>query len=121
MSNIAKADGNHEFSRGADIWRMLGKKWTLLILHSVGTLQVVRFTKIKKNLGCISGTMLSEGLLELEREGLVTKMIHGAVPPKIEYRLTDSARELEVILKELDGWHTRWKAPVNDEYCLTTN
>ena len=58
----------------------------------------------------ISGTMLAERLLEMERERLVTKKIYGAVPPKVEYRLTASARELEAMLKELGKWHVRWKS-----------
>jgi DNA-binding HxlR family transcriptional regulator len=123
--NVAKAGGDgadDDFSRVANIWRMLGKKWTSSILNSVGSVQVARFTEIKNSLEGISGTVLSERLLELEREGLVTKEIYNAVPPKVEYRLTDSARELVVILKELDGRRARWKvaAAASDVSALAT-
>jgi DNA-binding HxlR family transcriptional regulator len=52
--------------------------------------------------------MLSERLLELENEGLLTKKVYGSVPPKVEYRLTASARELVLILTEVCTWHARW-------------
>ena len=52
--------------------------------------------------------MLSERLLELEREGLLTKKVYGSVPPKAEYRLTASARELVVIMSDVCAWHARW-------------
>lgn len=53
--------------------------------------------------------MLSERLLELEKEGLVTRKVHSGIPPKVEYSLTDRAMELESILNDLDRWHERWK------------
>jgi DNA-binding HxlR family transcriptional regulator len=42
--------------------------------------------------------------LELQREGLVSKKIYPAIPPRVEYSLTSRAKELEVILKELGEW-----------------
>ena len=95
---------NPELGYVDDILRILGKRWTMLILKSMGAREAMRFTELKKALAGISGTMLSERLLELEREGLVAKKIYGAVPPKVEYRLTASARELLVMLKEIDRW-----------------
>jgi DNA-binding HxlR family transcriptional regulator len=70
----------------------------------MGSREATRFSELKRSLD-ISGTMLSERLLKLEREGLVTKKIYGAVPPRVEYRLTDSARELQNILAEFAKWH----------------
>jgi DNA-binding HxlR family transcriptional regulator len=42
----------------------------------------------------ISSTVLADRLLELEREGLISKKIYPEIPPKVEYRLTVQAREL---------------------------
>jgi DNA-binding HxlR family transcriptional regulator len=88
----------------ASAWRILGKRWTLPILKIVGSKQAVRFNEIKKALAGISSTMLCEGLLELEREGLLVKNLRGS---KIEYSLTGSARELEFIMIKLDTWRDR--------------
>jgi DNA-binding HxlR family transcriptional regulator len=55
--------------------------------------------------------VLSERLLELEREGLVTKKIYPEVPPRVEYSITPQARELEVIIKDLARWANKWKSP----------
>jgi DNA-binding HxlR family transcriptional regulator len=59
----------------------------------------------------ISSTVLSDSLLGLEREGLISKKIYPEIPPKVEYRLTARARELGIILKELGVWAQRWKSP----------
>jgi DNA-binding HxlR family transcriptional regulator len=92
------------------IWEVLGKRWALLILKNLSTKEVIRFNELKKILSGISSTVLAERLLELEREGLVTKKIYPEIPPKVEYALTMRAKELEVILKELARWASRWKS-----------
>ena len=66
----------------AGILRILGKRWMLLILKSMSSREATRFGELKRTLTGISGTMLAERLLEMEREGLVTKKIYGAAPPK---------------------------------------
>jgi DNA-binding HxlR family transcriptional regulator len=75
-----------------------------------GKQDFIRFGELKKSLSGISSTMLTERLQKLEREGLVAKKVHSSVPPKVEYSLTASARELDAIVKELGGWYARWKA-----------
>jgi DNA-binding HxlR family transcriptional regulator len=94
-----------------NIWEVLGRRWSLLILKNLCSKEVIRFNEFKKLLPGISSTVLAERLLELEREGLVSKKIYPEVPPKVEYRLTVRAKELGVIMKELGTWASRWKAP----------
>ena len=94
-----------------DIWEVLGKRWSLLIIKNLSTKDTIRFNELKRALDGISSTVLSERLLELEREGLVSKKIYPEVPPRVEYSLTAQAKELEVIIKELGRWVSRWKRP----------
>ena len=91
------------------IWEVLGKRWALLIFKNLSTKEAIRFNELKKVLSGISSTVLSERLFELEGEGLVSKKIYTQIPPKVEYSLTTRAKELEVILKDLDEWASRWK------------
>ena len=95
----------------AHIWEVLGRRWSLLILKNLCSKEVIRFNEFKKLLSGISSTVLAERLLELEREGLVSKKIYPEVPLKVEYRLTVRAKELGVIMKELGNWASRWKVP----------
>jgi len=82
-------------------WRILGKRWTLPIVKIIGGREPLRFNEIKKALAGISNTMLTERLLELEHEGLVSTSFNGS---KIEYNLNASARELEFIFVKLERW-----------------
>jgi DNA-binding HxlR family transcriptional regulator len=94
-----------------NMWEVLGRRWALLILKNLHTKEAVRFNELKKLLPGISSTVLAARLLEMEREGLISKKIYPQIPPKVEYRLTARARELGVILKELGIWAQRWKSP----------
>jgi len=93
------------------IWEVLGRRWSLLILKSLCTNEVIRFNEFKMLLPGISSTVLAVRLLELEREGLVYKKIYPEIPPKVEYSLTVRARELGLVLRELGKWASRWKMP----------
>ena len=95
----------------ADVWEVLGRRWTLHILKNLSTRNVIRFNELKRALDGISSTVLAERLLELEREGLVTKKIYPEVPPRVEYSMTPQARELEVIIKDLARWANKWRRP----------
>jgi DNA-binding HxlR family transcriptional regulator len=94
-----------------DVWELLGRRWSLHILKNLKTKEVIRFNELKRLLPGISSTVLSERLLELEREGLVTKKIYPEVPLRVEYGITPQARELEVIIKDLARWANKWKRP----------
>jgi DNA-binding HxlR family transcriptional regulator len=91
----------------ANVWEVLGRRWSMLILKNLCTKEVIRFNEFKKLLPGISSTVLAERLLELEREGLVSKKIYPEIPPKVEYRLTLRAEELRVIFKKLGTWASR--------------
>ena len=95
----------------ANIWEVLGRRWSLLILKNFCTKEVIRFNELKRSLSGISSTVLSDRLLDLEREGLLSKKIYPEIPPKVEYRMTPQARELESIINELRKWADRWKSP----------
>ncbi|MGB9168142.1 MAG: helix-turn-helix domain-containing protein [Nitrososphaeraceae archaeon] len=92
-----------------DIWDVLSRRWSLLILKNISTKNVIRFNELKRSLKNISNTVLSDRLSELEREGLIAKKIYPEVPIKVEYRLTTKAKDLETILQSLSRWCEKWE------------
>lgn len=89
---------------------ILGRRWTRHILARLTSNQAMRFTELKRAMPGISGTMLSKRLSELEREGVITRKIHASVPPRVEYTLTEGARDLVRILRDLCLWHAKWNS-----------
>jgi DNA-binding HxlR family transcriptional regulator len=81
----------------------------MVIINSKESLQKNHsFQRIKKGLPGISSTVLSD---RLEREGLISKKTFSEISPKVEYRMTPQARDLETIMNELGKWANRWKSP----------
>ena len=92
-----------------NIWDVLGRRWSLLILKNLSSKNVVRFNELKRSLKDISNTVLSDRLSELEREALIAKKIYPAIPLSVEYRVTTKAKDLEPILQSLDRWCQKWE------------
>jgi DNA-binding HxlR family transcriptional regulator len=92
-----------------NIWEVLGKRWSLHILKNLSTNGIIRFNELKRLIPEISSTVLSQRLLELEREGLISKKIYSEIPVRVEYSLTPRTKELETILQQLNDWINRWE------------
>ncbi len=63
-------------------------KWTMLILEVLAEHGTLRFTRLGTLVGGISQKMLTQTLRQMERDGLVSRVVHPVVPPKVEYALT---------------------------------
>lgn len=87
-----------------DILSRLGDKWSLLVLVTLHANGTMRFNDIYKSIGDISQRMLTVTLRSLEADGIISRKIYAEVPPRVEYRLTESGEELMPHLEELVGW-----------------
>ena len=78
-------------------------RWKLMILRELcaGT---VRFGALRRALKGISEKMLTQHLRELERDGIVTRVVHDETPPRVEYSLTAAGAALRPILDALHAW-----------------
>ena len=91
-----------------DIWQILGRRWALSTLKNLSIKKSMRFSELVKLQPGLSNTVLSDRLSELEQHGLIQKKIYPEIPPKVEYKLTKQAKELETILEDLGNWADRW-------------
>ena len=82
----------------------IGGKWKLPILCSLLANGASRYNELLKNTRGISNTMLSKTLKELEDDGLVKRSEYLEVPIRVEYELTEKARQLQPILTDLIRW-----------------
>ena len=82
----------------------IGGKWRLPILCSLMANGNSRYNELLKNIRGISNTMLSKTLREMEDDGLVIRSEYLEVPIRVEYGLSEKARQLQPILAELIQW-----------------
>jgi DNA-binding HxlR family transcriptional regulator len=86
-----------------EILDRIGDRWTVLLVSSLEG-GPMRFSELGRRVEGISQKMLTQTLRGLERDGLVTRTVHAAVPPRVDYALTDLGRTLTPVLAALDVW-----------------
>lgn len=64
----------------------------------------MRFTEIKKHIPNITDRMLTLHLKEMEQNGLIERTIFAEVPPRVEYKLTQSTINLIPVWERLEKW-----------------
>ncbi len=86
---------------------MIGGKWKLLIINRLIRHPTIRFNELQKMLDPITHRTLTRQLRELEEAGLINRVTHPVVPPKVEYSLTEKGQSLTTILFQLGDWGSK--------------
>ncbi|HMG49251.1 MAG TPA: helix-turn-helix domain-containing protein [Inquilinus sp.] len=84
--------------------KMLEGRWKLLILFHLFGGKVLRFSELERAIPAISQKMLIQQLRGMEADGMVRRIVHHQVPPKVEYGLTDWGQALCPALDEILRW-----------------
>ncbi|WP_052248459.1 winged helix-turn-helix transcriptional regulator [Chryseobacterium taiwanense] len=92
----------------------IGGRWKLLILCKLEDGKL-RFSEIRKRINGITERMLTLQLREIEKEGLVKRTVYAEVPPRVDYELTEIAKELIPIWKQLDKWGKKHRELIQGE------
>lgn len=88
--------------------RIVGQKWTLQIVYFLLDGRSMRFCELQNRLGGVNPSTLSSRLKMLEEEGIVRRNQISAIPPHVEYRLTEMGRDLEKVIHEITRWSNQW-------------
>ncbi len=89
--------------------KVLEGRWKLTILFELFGGRTLRFSELERAIPGVTQKMLIQQLRDLERDGVVRRLVHPVVPPKVEYSLTRGGEELCPALDELLFWAQRWK------------
>lgn len=82
---------------------VLAGKWKILILWYLRR-DTLRFNELQKMLPRVTQKMLIQKLRELEKDGIVLRVVYPVVPPKVEYSLTEYGETLKPIIKQMYLW-----------------
>lgn len=83
--------------------KIIGSKWTMLILHSLFD-GIKRFGELQRELSPISPKTLSQRLMELEKDKIISRKVFAEIPLHVEYSLTDKGKSLRKIFKDMAEW-----------------
>ncbi|WP_431806477.1 winged helix-turn-helix transcriptional regulator [Microbacterium paraoxydans] len=82
---------------------VLGKRWNGMIVSALGG-GPATFVTLRRAVGGISDTVLSDRLAELTEAGLVARTVDAGPPIAVSYALTASGTGLLPILDDLGRW-----------------
>ena len=84
--------------------RIVEGRWKLVILFHLFGRTVLRFSDLERAISGVSQKMLTQQLRQLERDGMLRRIVHAQVPPKVEYELTPWGQALCPALDALLAW-----------------
>jgi DNA-binding HxlR family transcriptional regulator len=96
-----------QWSPDARALDLVGDKWTLLIVRDLAA-GPRRFVELQRVLPGISTEQLRSRLNRMVADGMLTRKRYREVPPRVDYALTDRARDLLPVLGELARWGYEW-------------
>lgn len=85
-----------------DALERIANRWTVLVTHVLEE-GPTRFNTLKSRLG-VSSQVLTRVLRDLERDGLILRMIYAEVPTRVEYSLTPLGSTMCAVVHEVRRW-----------------
>jgi DNA-binding HxlR family transcriptional regulator len=82
---------------------VLAHKWTLLIVLALKR-GPLRFTRLRSQVPGVTSQVLRDSLRELERDGIVVRQEFVAMPPHVEYSLTELGATLCEPARAIRAW-----------------
>ena len=76
-----------------EVLARVGDKWSVFVITLLGE-RTMRFTELQRSIEGISQRMLTLTLRQLERDGLVERVVYPVVPPRVEYSLTAARHDV---------------------------
>ena len=83
---------------------VIGGKWKPVMLCHLQNNGRMRTSALKRAIPTITQKMLTQQLRELEKDGIINRIVYDQVPPKVEYELSEYGQTLGKILSSLCYW-----------------
>ncbi|MEK4347808.1 winged helix-turn-helix transcriptional regulator [Paenibacillus sp. FSL P4-0184] len=88
-------------------FHVISGKWNLPILAILSENDNIRYNELKRRLHRITGTTLTNSLRDLIEYGIIHREQYNEVPPRVEYSLTSSGKELVPLIESVVEWGQR--------------
>ncbi len=100
---------------------LLSGKWPIYILYELMS-EPVRFNELLRRMPReMTHATLSRQLKEMEAKGLVVRIDHHEVPPRVEYETSAIGREFAPVLNAMAVWGEKYIAQMDRSASTPTN
>jgi DNA-binding HxlR family transcriptional regulator len=86
-----------------EVLDLIANKWTTLVIYALSR-GTKRYSELEHEIEGISQKMLTQTLRNLERDGLVSRVVYPVVPPRVDYTLTPLGKTLKEPLSAICAW-----------------
>jgi len=83
---------------------MIEGRWKAVIMCKLAKKGDLRFNQLLKGIDGVSTRILTKQLKELERDGLISRVMFNEMPPRVEYSLTEKGMSMLPVLSALSDW-----------------
>lgn len=104
MNRVRGSTGSDPVERVELVMGVIAGKWKPAIIYALVTNGTLRFNELRRLIPKVSQRMLTQQLRDLERHGLVDRVFHPEIPPRVEYSVTKLGRTLHPIFKSVCRW-----------------
>src|ERR1700674_5741502 len=88
-------------------------KWLMLVVDRLSAGKKKRYGELRRSIPGVSQRMLTRTLRQMERDGLVSRVVYPALPPKTEYSLTSFGSTLLEPLQSLCLWAGQYRLQIS--------
>ncbi len=86
---------------------LISGKWAVLILLYLEE-SPLRFNELLRKMPRMTHATLSSQLKTLEEKGLVRREQYEAIPPRVEYSLTEIGEQFHPVIEAMETWGTAY-------------
>lgn len=94
--------------------RLIQGKWAIILMYELSG-EPVRFNELQRRMPKMTHATLSNQLKQLEAEGLIQRVVHHDIPPKVEYSLTDMGRKFIPVLDSIKAFGEEYMAYMKEK------
>ena len=87
---------------------LIANKWKIIILRELLT-GTKRYNELTRSVVGISSKVLTENLRDLEKDGIISRVVYPEVPPKVEYFLTEKGEDLREVIEAMKQFGLKYK------------
>lgn len=101
----------------ANAARLLGDRWTLVILRDLAEQGPLRFSELQASPEGISPRTLADRLRHMEEAGLITRESFREIPPRVQYSLTAKGKATIPVIEALRTFGETWLTDAEKQCC----
>ena len=91
---------------------LISGKWAVLILFYLEE-GPIRFNELLRKMPKMTHATLSVQLKSLEKNGLIQRVQYEAIPPRVEYSLTEIGKKFHPVIAAMEKWGNEYISQMN--------